>query len=108
MSNWVVLAIGSVIGVALTLVVDSMRMDYAYLAAYTVLQFIVMASAFNILAGYGGYINFGSAGFFGIGGGWNAEEMASHRRRHSKDSLWRSRPTTTERSIRWLFDNCPS
>lgn len=67
MSNWIVAGISTVIGIALLLVVDSMSMDYAYLAAYTVLQFVVMASAFNILAGYGGYINFGSAGFFGIG-----------------------------------------
>jgi branched-chain amino acid transport system permease protein len=67
MSNWLVAIISSVIGVGFLLLVDMLSMDYAYLAAYTVLQFIVMASAFNILAGYGGYINFGSAGFFGIG-----------------------------------------
>ena len=67
MSSWIVLAISAVLGVGLLMLVDLMAMDYAYLAAYTVLQFVVMASAFNILAGYGGYINFGSAGFFGIG-----------------------------------------
>ncbi len=67
LSNWLVLAISTLLGVGLLLIVDSFNMDYAYLAAYTVLQFIVMASAFNILAGYGGYINFGSAGFFGMG-----------------------------------------
>lgn len=66
-SNWIVLVISAVLGLGLTFIVDAMSMDYAYLAAYTVLQFVVMASAFNILAGYGGYINFGSAGFFATG-----------------------------------------
>jgi branched-chain amino acid transport system permease protein len=56
-----------VIGVGLTFMVDSFGNDYAYLAAYTVLQFIVLGSAFNILGGYGGYVNFGSAGFFATG-----------------------------------------
>jgi branched-chain amino acid transport system permease protein len=32
-----------------------------------VLQFIVLATAWNILGGYCGYVNFGSAGFFAIG-----------------------------------------
>ena len=66
-STWIIAAIGILLGVGLTYAVDSLSMDYAYLAAYTVLQFVVMASAFNILAGYGGYINFGSAGFFAAG-----------------------------------------
>lgn len=41
--------------------------DYTYLAAYTVLQFVVLATAWNILGGYAGYVNFGVAGFFAIG-----------------------------------------
>ena len=41
--------------------------DYAYLAAYTVLQFVVLATAWNILGGYAGYVNFGTAAFFAIG-----------------------------------------
>ena len=32
-----------------------------------VLQFVVIATAWNILGGYAGYVNFGSAGFFAIG-----------------------------------------
>lgn len=64
---WAALLVSLLIGVGLTLAIDTLSMDFAYLAAYTVLQFVVMASAFNILAGYGGYINFGSGGFFGIG-----------------------------------------
>jgi len=41
--------------------------DYIFFAGYTVLQFIVLATAWNILGGYCGYVNFGSAGFFAIG-----------------------------------------
>lgn len=41
--------------------------EYAYLAGYTVLQYILLATAWNILGGYAGYVNFGSAGFFALG-----------------------------------------
>jgi branched-chain amino acid transport system permease protein len=41
--------------------------DYYFYAGYTVLQFAVLAIAWNILGGYGGYVNFGAAGFFGVG-----------------------------------------
>ena len=41
--------------------------DYLFFAGYTVLQYIVLATAWNILGGYCGYVNFGSAGFFAIG-----------------------------------------
>ena len=49
------------------LALDRVGTDYAYLAAYTVLQFVVLATAWNILGGYAGYVNFGSAGFFAVG-----------------------------------------
>src|SRR5438477_9537475 len=41
--------------------------DYVFSAAYTVLQFIILATAWNILGGYTGYVNFGSAAFFALG-----------------------------------------
>jgi branched-chain amino acid transport system permease protein len=41
--------------------------NYFYFAGYTVLQFIVLATAWNILGGYCGYVNFGSAAFFALG-----------------------------------------
>ena len=41
--------------------------DYLFFAGYTVLQYIVLATAWTILGGYCGYVNFGSAGFFAIG-----------------------------------------
>jgi branched-chain amino acid transport system permease protein len=41
--------------------------DYAFFAGYVVLQFIVLAQAWNMLGGYTGYVNFGSAAFFALG-----------------------------------------
>jgi branched-chain amino acid transport system permease protein len=41
--------------------------EYFYFAGYVVLQYIVLATAWNILGGYCGYVNFGSAAFFAIG-----------------------------------------
>src|ERR1700744_6586325 len=41
--------------------------DYFFFAGYVVLQYVVLATAWNILGGYTGYINFGTAGFFAIG-----------------------------------------
>ena len=46
---------------------DWVGTDYAYLAAYTVLQYVVLATAWNILGGYAGYVNFASAAFFAVG-----------------------------------------
>ena len=43
------------------------HVDYLYFASYTILQFIVLATAWNILGGYCGYVNFGSAAFFAMG-----------------------------------------
>ncbi len=41
--------------------------DYFFFAAYVVLQYIVLATAWNVLGGYTGYINFGTSGFFALG-----------------------------------------
>jgi branched-chain amino acid transport system permease protein len=41
--------------------------EYFFYAAYMVLTFIVLATAWNILGGYAGYVNFGTPAFFGIG-----------------------------------------
>jgi branched-chain amino acid transport system permease protein len=40
---------------------------YIFFAGYVVLQFVVLATAWNILGGYCGYVNFGSAAFFALG-----------------------------------------
>jgi branched-chain amino acid transport system permease protein len=41
--------------------------DYVFFAGYVVLQYVVLATAWNILGGYTGYVNFGSAAFFALG-----------------------------------------
>lgn len=40
---------------------------FYYFAGFAVLQYVMIATAWNILGGYGGYINFGTAGFLGVG-----------------------------------------
>jgi branched-chain amino acid transport system permease protein len=41
--------------------------DYVFFAGYIILQFMVLATAWNILGGYAGYVNFGTNAFFGLG-----------------------------------------
>ncbi len=41
--------------------------DYFFYAAFVVLQLVLLATAWNILGGYAGYVNFGTPAFFGIG-----------------------------------------
>ena len=41
--------------------------EYPFFAGYVILQFIVLATAWNILGGYAGYVNFGTSAFFGLG-----------------------------------------
>ena len=41
--------------------------DYVFFAGYVILQYVVLSTAWNILGGYCGYVNFGSAAFFALG-----------------------------------------
>ena len=41
--------------------------EYFFFAAFVVITYIVLATAWNILGGYAGYVNFGTGAFFGIG-----------------------------------------
>jgi branched-chain amino acid transport system permease protein len=41
--------------------------EYVFFAGYAVAQYILLATAWNLLGGYAGYINFGSAAFFALG-----------------------------------------
>lgn len=61
--------IGAVAVVALALVVALSRAanEYFFFAGFVVLQFVVLATAWNILGGYAGYVNFGTAAFFALG-----------------------------------------
>jgi len=58
----------ALVGVALVLLTRIFfTNDYFFFAAYVVLQYIVLSTAWNILGGYTGYINFGTGAFFAIG-----------------------------------------
>ncbi len=56
-----------VVGAAVMAFAHWYKVDYLFFASYTILQFIVLATAWNILGGYCGYVNFGSAAFFAMG-----------------------------------------
>src|SRR5713101_6559089 len=48
--------------------VASLRVNpYLYFAGYVILQYVVIATAWNILGGYAGYVNFGTPAFFALG-----------------------------------------
>jgi branched-chain amino acid transport system permease protein len=66
--SWALFIAASVLtGFALLAGLDQFGTDYAFVAAYTVLQFVALSTAWNILGGYAGYVNFGVAGFFAVG-----------------------------------------
>jgi branched-chain amino acid transport system permease protein len=52
---------------AAAVAVATLRNEYYFFAGYTVLMFVVLATAWNILGGYAGYVNFGTPAFFGLG-----------------------------------------
>jgi len=54
-------------GLAVLFAVRLVGNEYLYFAGFIVLQYVVIATAWNILGGYTGYINFGSAGFLAAG-----------------------------------------
>ena len=56
-----------VIGGALFATAVALGNDYIFFAGYVVLQYVVLGTAWNILGGYCGYVNFGSAAFFALG-----------------------------------------
>ncbi|HXW24682.1 MAG TPA: branched-chain amino acid ABC transporter permease [Xanthobacteraceae bacterium] len=41
--------------------------EYFFFAGYVVLQYVVLSTAWNILGGYCGYVNFGTAALFALG-----------------------------------------
>ena len=41
--------------------------EYLFFAGFVVLQFVVLATAWNILGGYAGYVNFGVPAFVAMG-----------------------------------------
>ena len=63
-SFWVVAVAILIGGILVTKAVDN---RFVFYASYVVLQFVVLATAWNILGGFTGYVNFGSAAFFAVG-----------------------------------------
>ncbi|MGC1465263.1 MAG: branched-chain amino acid ABC transporter permease [Pseudolabrys sp.] len=59
--------ISLVVALALFLLLRAANIEYLFVAGYVVVQYVVLATAWNILGGYTGYVNFGSAAFFAIG-----------------------------------------
>jgi branched-chain amino acid transport system permease protein len=60
--------IGMGVTLAITLAtVAFVNFDYFFFAGYTILMFVMLATAWNILGGYAGYVNFGTPAFFGLG-----------------------------------------
>src|SRR5258705_6296994 len=61
------LLVGLVV-VAAGIVLAILRVNpYIYFAGCVVLQYVVIATAWNILGGYAGYVNFGTPAFFAMG-----------------------------------------
>src|SRR5262245_43419397 len=56
----------SIIGLGL-LLTGLVENRYFYFATYVILQYIVLATAWNILGGYTGYVNFCTPAFFALG-----------------------------------------
>jgi branched-chain amino acid transport system permease protein len=67
MSNRLFALVALAVAVAFAAATQLISNDYYFTAAYTVLQFVILATAWNILGGYTGYVNFGTAAFFAIG-----------------------------------------
>jgi branched-chain amino acid transport system permease protein len=68
MRNWLFWIAAALFGLAfLALTRLTIDNEYYYFAAYVVLQYIVLSTAWNILGGYTGYTNFGTGAFFAMG-----------------------------------------
>src|SRR2546421_9168447 len=61
------LIVGAAVVVAGILLAELRINPYIYFAGYVILQYVVIATTWNILGGYGGYVNFGTPAFFALG-----------------------------------------
>jgi len=55
------------VAIGLFLLIRMPNIEYLFVATYTIVQYVVLTTAWNILGGYTGYVNFGSAAFFALG-----------------------------------------
>ena len=67
MSNTRFILLAVLFAAAMTGVSLLVTNEYYVFAAYFVLQYVVLATAWNILGGYVGYVNFGTTAFLAIG-----------------------------------------
>jgi branched-chain amino acid transport system permease protein len=63
----IVLVVAMAVVVAGVLLASVKVNPYVYFAGYVILQYVVIATAWNILGGYAGYVNFGTPAFFALG-----------------------------------------
>src|SRR5437879_7706834 len=67
MRSWAFFLVALGLGAIFFWALHALGNDYLFFAGYVVLQYIVLATAWNILGGYCGYVNFGTAAFFALG-----------------------------------------
>jgi branched-chain amino acid transport system permease protein len=67
MRSWAFFLVALGLGAVFFWALHALGNDYLFFAGYVVLQYIVLATAWNILGGYCGYVNFGTAAFFALG-----------------------------------------
>jgi hypothetical protein len=63
MTNWRFLAAAAGVAAIVFGVAAWLNIDYLFFAGYVVLQYVVLASSWNILGGYTGYMNLGVSAF---------------------------------------------
>jgi len=66
-SNRLFAALIAAFVVALWLAGRLVSNEYVFFVGYAVVQYVLLATAWNLLGGYAGYINFGTAAFFALG-----------------------------------------
>jgi branched-chain amino acid transport system permease protein len=66
-SNRLFAAVIAALVVALWLAGRLVSNEYVFFVGYAVVQYVLLATAWNLLGGYAGYINFGTAAFFALG-----------------------------------------
>lgn len=77
--------------------------DYYFFAGYVVVQFVVLSTAWNILGGYCGYINFGTAAFFALGA---YTSVVLHKLPNFAETNWSPQAAALVSSV--LLYRCPS
>ena len=66
MRGWTFLLLAVLVAAAVYAAAAAINNGYVFFAGYVVLQYVVLATAWNLLGGYTGYVNFGIAGFFAL------------------------------------------